>query len=95
MPTTQATITPDALTPAKLMNRLAKHWAHKFEIALTEDRADIPFPMGRCVLRVEGDTLQATVEASDAESLAKLETVVADHLVRMAKEPLDVHWAPA
>ena len=93
MAASQATITSEVLGPAKLMNRLAKHWSHKFDIELTEDSADIPFPFGRCVLRVEGQALQATVEAQDAASLATLESVVADHLVRMAKEPLEVRWA--
>jgi len=94
MTASQATITAEVLGPAKLMNRLAKHWSHKFDIELTEDSADIPFPFGRCVLSVDGPALQATVEAEDAESLAKVETVVADHLVRMAREPLEVRWAP-
>jgi len=92
MPTAQATITAEVLGPAKLMNRLAKHWAHKFEVELGEEQAVIPFPAGRCVLRVDGALLRATVEADDAEVLAKLETVVADHLVRMAKEPLEIDW---
>ncbi|MGH8073148.1 MAG: DUF2218 domain-containing protein [Lysobacter sp.] len=52
----------------------------------------MPFPAGRCVLRVDGALLRATVEADDPEVLAKLETVVADHLVRMAKEPLEIDW---
>ncbi|MGQ4659544.1 DUF2218 domain-containing protein [Lysobacter sp. F6437] len=92
MPSAQATITAEVLGPAKLMSRLAKHWAHKFEVELGEAQAVIPFPAGRCVLRVDRPLLQATVEADDPEVLAKLENVVADHLVRMAKEPLEISW---
>ena len=92
MHTSTALITVDELGPAKLIGRLAKHWAHKFEVELDEEQAVIPFPAGRCVLRVDGALLHATVEADDPQVLAKLENVVADHLIRMAKEPLEISW---
>ena len=92
MQTARADITAEVLGPTRLMNRLAKHWAHKFEVELDEEQAVIPFPAGRCVLRVDGALLHATVEADDPEVLAKLENVVADHLIRMAKEPLEISW---
>ena len=66
MPTSQAAIAAEVLGPAKLMNRLAKHWAHKLEVELGEEQAVIGFPAGRCLLRVVDDTvLRATVEADD------------------------------
>lgn len=92
MPSSHADIATEVLGPAKLMNRLARHWAHKLDVELGETQADIAFPAGRCVLRVDGPLLRATVEADDAEVLARLEAVVADHLVRMAKEALSIDW---
>ena len=93
MYTSRAEITVEDLGPAKLMNRLAKHWAHKFDVELGESHAVIPLPAAHCRLQAEGTRLIATIEADDSEALERIEGVVADHLVRMARgEALVITW---
>jgi len=73
---------------ARYMTQLAKHWAHRFEVRLDAASARIPLPLGTCVMRAEPDGLNVTVEAPVMDSLARLEDVVAEHLLRFAfREP--------
>ena len=73
---------------ARYMTQLAKHWSHKFEVQLDATSARIPLPVGTCVMLVEPDGLNVTVEAAELDSLARLEDVVAEHLLRFAfREP--------
>jgi len=89
----RAEITVEDLGPAKLMNRLAKHWAHKFDVELGESHAVIPLPAAKCHLQAEGARLTATIEADDPDALERIEGVVADHLLRMARgEALQIEW---
>lgn len=75
----------------RLMNRLAKHWGHKFPVKVGEDEGEIELPMGICRLRCS-DKLTVELE-SDAEQMPRLQKVVADHLERMAgKEALVIEW---
>jgi hypothetical protein len=78
---------------ARYMTQLAKHWSHRFEVAFDATSATIPLPLGTCLMRAEPDGLNVTVEAPILESLARLEDVVAEHLLRFAfREPV-VHLA--
>lgn len=93
MHTSTALITVDELGPAKLIGRLAKHWAHKFPVEQDESGAVIRFPTARCSLRVRDTRLLATIEADDADTLETMQGVVADHLSRMARgEELVIDW---
>lgn len=69
---------------ARYMTQLAKHWSHKFVVTFDETTARIPLPMGDCRMVAGEAGLDITVETSGLESLAKLEDVVADHLLRFA-----------
>ena len=74
---------------ARYMTQLAKHWSHRFEVALDAASARIPLPLGTCVMAADAEGLDVTVEAPLLESLAKLEDVVAEHLLRFAfREPV-------
>ena len=74
---------------ARYMTQLAKHWSHRFEVALDATSARIPLPVGTCVMLAEPDGLNVTVEAAELDSLARLEDVVAEHLLRFAfREPV-------
>ena len=89
----RAEITVEDLGPTKLMNRLAKHWAHKFDVELGDSHAVIPLPGANCRMQAEGPQLTATLEADDPEALDRIEAVVAEHLVRMARgEALVISW---
>ena len=73
---------------ARYMTQLAKHWSHRFEVTYDDISALIPLPLGTCSMLVEPDGLDITLEAADLEGLARLEDVVAEHLLRFAfREP--------
>jgi hypothetical protein len=82
---------------ARYMTQLAKHWSHRFEVALDAASARIPLPVRTCLLLAEPDGLNITVEAPERESLAQLEDVVAEHLLRFAfREPVErLGWTRA
>lgn len=74
---------------ARYMTQLARHWSHEYAVALDATSARIPLPLGACVMLAEPDGLNVTVEAPVMASLAKLEDVVAGHLLRFAfREPV-------
>ena len=78
-------------TPQRLMNRLCKHWGHKFPVTLDEQQGVIELPLGVCRLHC-ADTLTVELE-SDSVQMSRLQQVVADHLQRMAgKETLAIEW---
>lgn len=69
---------------ARYMTQLAKHWSHKFVVSLDETTATIPLPLGDCRMAADGAGLDITVEATSHDGLARLEDVVAEHLLRFA-----------
>lgn len=94
MYTSHASITVNELGPAKLIDRLAKHWSHKLEVERSGADAFIRFPDANCRLEVQGAQLLATLEADDASMVDKLQGVVAEHLLRMARgETLAIVWS--
>ncbi|MCB1361048.1 MAG: DUF2218 domain-containing protein [Rhodobacter sp.] len=82
--------TPNA---SRYLQQLCKHFAHKLPTEFTPEAGFIDFSMGRCTLAAQGETLTLTATAPDAESRARLEDVVARHLVRFAfREDLSITW---
>jgi DNA-binding PadR family transcriptional regulator len=80
---------------ARYMIQLAKHWSHKFEVTYDETSALIPLPLGTCRMLADPEGLDITVEAADLEGLARLEDVVAEHLLRFAfREPASAWLDP-
>ncbi len=79
---------------ARYLTQLAKHWGHKFEVVFDDKTASIPLPMGLCRLTAGDDALDILVEAEDAEALARMQTVVVNHVQRFAfREPeLPFDW---
>lgn len=76
----------DTANPSRLIRRLCKHWSHKFEVDFDDQQGNIALGVGKCLLKAGEGTLNAEVEAGDEEQLQRLETVVADHLQRMASD---------
>lgn len=96
MQSSHSLITVTDLGPAKLIGRLAKHWAHKLEVEHDDTGARIQFDKAVCTLRVQGEAIAATIETADSGTLDTLETVVAEHLQRMARgETLSIQWQRA
>ena len=78
---------------SRLINRLCKHWGHKFPVQHDQQKGEIELPIGNCRLQVADGGLQVVLEAEDPEQLQKLQQVVADHLERMATgETLSFTW---
>lgn len=68
----------------RYMSQLGKHWSHKFPVLLGEADCEIDLPIGRCVMRADGEGLDVTASAETADDLSKLEDVIASHLARFA-----------
>ncbi len=80
-------------SPARYMGQLCKHFVHKIPASHDEETGRIEFPFGLCELAIGNDLLAMTVSAPDAESLARMEEVVASHLLRFAfREPPEITW---
>ncbi|HBO4516155.1 TPA: DUF2218 domain-containing protein [Pseudomonas aeruginosa] len=81
---------------ARYVNRLCKHWGHKFEVELTPERGFIDFGDSNCELLAHPDHVLMILNSPDEDSLAHMQNVVADHLQRMANsESLEIAWQPA
>lgn len=86
----------NSVNPGRLIRRLCKHWGHKFDVTYDEHHGEVPLPIGQCSMKAQDGVLAVTLASNDAESLAKLEEVVAVHLIRMAhEETLDITWQQA
>ncbi|HBN8510974.1 DUF2218 domain-containing protein [Pseudomonas aeruginosa] len=80
---------------ARYINRLCKHWGHKFEVELTPERGFIDFGDSNCELLAHPDHVLMVLNSPDEDSLAHMQNVVADHLQRMASsESLEISWQP-
>lgn len=80
------------------LQKLCKHWSHKFDVSFTPLEGRVPFgPDRACDLEADDEALVLTVEGPDAEACETLGGVVYDHLARFAsKEELPAPvWAPA
>lgn len=79
--------------PQRLINRLSRHWAHKFTVEQTDGQSRIDFGNKGCLLKVIADGL--SIEAwSEPDQMTALEEAIADHLQRSADagETLQFVW---
>ena len=82
--------------PARYLAQLCKHFQHKLDVTFDTQSGHIVFPLGDCRLKASENILTLSVEADDQEKLAKLEDVVARHLVRFTfREEMQIDWRPA
>ncbi len=79
----------------KYLVQLSKHWAHKFaDLTYTDQRADIPLPGAPCVLLADSSGLGIKLHSDSAETLARAQSAVADHLRRFGhREELVITWS--
>ena len=73
--------TPNA---AKYVQQLAKHFAHKIEVASDAETAAFEMEAGSVRLRAEEGAFVARVEAEDAKGIINLRYVIDKHLVIFA-----------
>ena len=92
----KSTATVSTPKAARYAAQLCKHFAHKIPAHFEGSDGEIGFAAGTCRLHAESETLTMTVEGTDEEAIARLQDVVARHLVRFAfREELAVDWGPA
>jgi hypothetical protein len=82
--------TPNA---SRYLQQLCKHFRHARPTVFDETTGEVAFDDGTCHLTAEGHVLSITVTAGDEAKLARLQEVIARHLVRFAfREALTVEW---
>lgn len=82
--------------PERYLAQLCKHFQHKLDVVFDNQSGQIVFPLGDCRLKAGDGTLTLSAEAADAETLAKLQDVVARHLLRFAfREEMQIDWRAA
>lgn len=80
---------------ARYMKQLVQHFSHKIETELGEQTGVIRFGWGTAELTAGPEALLAKATAEDAENVARLQKVVADHAERFgAKDELTFEWGP-
>lgn len=81
---------------SRYLQQLCKHWSHKLDVTFDEAQGTIRFP-GETVISLDAgpDALNARIEAPDADTLARMKTVLAEHLDRFAfrEAPLPFDWS--
>lgn len=92
---TNATVpTPNA---GRYVAQLCKHWSHKLDVDLDQERGIVRFDSAVATLTPKPDGLQVTILANDQATVERLQEVVARHLDRFAfrEAPLTFNWQAA
>ena len=90
MPSSRADVATEHAS--RYLQQLCKHWAHKFPVEFDPAHGSIELSIGRAVLDADAAALHIEV-SSEADSLERLENVVADHIKRFAfREDLTFDW---
>lgn len=78
----------------KYLQQLCKHWAHKLDVELAEDRGVVTFGEATAVMTASPTALTVTIEAASPEVLERMKGVVSSHLDRFAfrEAPLPFDW---
>jgi len=75
------------------MTRLFKHFAHKGEVRLEDQQAEVVFVFGECRMFAGPEQLLIDCQAEAGEAEKRLRFVIADHLNRFSgDEALQVEW---
>lgn len=78
--------------PVQAMTQLAKHFAHKIAVEISETEARATFPGGACRM-VAGETLDLACTAESEADLHRIEGIVGGHLERFLwRTPTTVTW---
>ena len=80
---------------SKYIQQLCKHWSHKLEVELSEQKGVVRFPDAVVVLEARPDDLTVTIDAQEKETVERIKGVVASHLDRFAfrEAPLKFDWS--
>jgi len=80
---------------SKYIQQLCKHWSHKLEVDLSEQRGVVRFPAAVATFEPGVDALIVTIEGEEGETVERMKGVVASHLDRFAfrEAPLKFDWS--
>jgi hypothetical protein len=89
-----ATASVPTANAGKYMQQLCKHWSHKLEVDLSEQKGVVKFPTVVATFDVGADALLVTIEGEEGEAVERMKGVVASHLDRFAfrESPLPFDW---
>jgi hypothetical protein len=92
---TTATARIPTASGAKYLQLLCKHWGHKFDVDLSDQKGIVRFPAAVATMEADADTLLVTIEAQEKETVERMKGVVASHLDRFAfrEAPLPFNWS--
>lgn len=81
----------------KYVQQLCKHWAHKLEVDLGDQKGVVKFAEATAVMTSDAKALTVEIEASSADVLERMKAVVSSHLDRFAfrEAPLPFEWKAA
>lgn len=90
-----ATASVPTVNAAKYMQQLCKHWGHKLEVDLSEEKGVVKFPAAVATFEPRPEALTVTIEGDDGEAVERIKGVVASHLDRFAfrEAPLKFDWS--
>jgi hypothetical protein len=93
MPIAKANV--PTVNAAKYMQQLCKHWSHKLDVDLSEQRGVVKFPAAVATFEPRSDALEVKIEGEEGEAIERLKGVVASHLDRFAfrEAPLRFDWS--
>ncbi|MEM1174548.1 MAG: DUF2218 domain-containing protein [Pseudomonadota bacterium] len=78
------------------LKRLCRHFAHKIPATINGSRGTLEFPFGLCVIDVDATSMQIEIDVDSADNADRAESVLADHLIRMANRDTPVvNWERA
>jgi hypothetical protein len=90
-----ATASVPTVNAAKYMQQLCKHWSHKLEVDLSEQRGEVKFPAAVATFEPRPEALKVTIEGEEGEAVERMKGVIASHLDRFAfrEAPLRFDWS--
>ena len=80
---------------AKYTQQLCKHWSHKLDVDLSDERGVVKFPAAVATFEPRPEALEVTIEGEESQEVERLKGVVAAHLDRFAfrEAPLRFDWS--
>ena len=75
-----------------MVARTAKHFAHKVPVTTSAGHASIATRFGRAELTATTDGIAIVLVPGGDDTADALREVIASHLTRFAREPLQILW---
>lgn len=82
----------ETLEAKRIAKRLLNHWKHKFEVSEIDTVFSIFMPEATVILNAQPEQLQIQIKTQATDNI-HLESVVLDHLNRMAQQDFQTTWS--